>query len=65
MRMRIRIWIPNTAEMERAGAGECDEINHPPMTVRYVTVFFAFNVGTFGYFREGNSVIPPIGHETI
>ncbi len=40
MRMRIRIWIPNTVEMERAGAGECDDINHPPMTVRYVTVFF-------------------------
>jgi hypothetical protein len=40
MRMRIRIWIPNTAEMERAGAGECDDINHPPVTVRYVTVFF-------------------------
>ncbi len=27
--------------------------------------FFAFNVGTFGYFMEGNSVIPPYGNETI
>jgi len=27
-------------EMEGAGAEECDDINHPPMTVRYVTVFF-------------------------
>jgi hypothetical protein len=35
------------------------------MTVLYVTVFFALNVGTFGYFREGNSVIPPDGHETV
>jgi len=26
--------------MEREGAGECDDINHPPMTVRYVTGFF-------------------------
>jgi hypothetical protein len=34
--------------------------------VLYVTViFWGFNVGTFGYFREGNSVIPPSGHETI
>ena len=52
-------------EMEGAGAEECDVINHPPMTVRYVTVFFPFNVGTFGHFREGNSVIPPYGHETM
>ncbi len=64
--MRIlRIRIPNTTEMEETGAGECDDINHPPKTILYVTVFFAFNVGTFSYFREGNSVIPPIGHETI
>jgi hypothetical protein len=27
--------------------------------------FFAFNVGTFGYFMEGNSVTPLNGHETI
>ncbi len=25
----MRIRIPNTAEMEEAGVGECDDINHP------------------------------------
>jgi hypothetical protein len=52
-------------EMEGAGAEECDDINHPPMTVRNVTFFLTSNVVTFGYFGEGNSVTPPCGHETI
>ena len=31
----------------------------------HVTVFFAFIVVTFGYFREGNSVTPLYGHDTM
>ena len=34
-----RLLLSPDPEMGGSGEGECDDINHPPMTVRYVTVF--------------------------
>ncbi len=51
--------------MEGGGVGENDDINQPTLTDAMFFFFFAFNVGTFGYFREGHSVTHPIVPETI